>query len=572
MKFTEYSSTIPKMRSAANVLQLEAKRMYLRYRVKELYANADPGKLWSLLLTHRYKRSSATSGEANADDNGGEDLRLDYGGFRAVAYELMFGTSDDLDDGRRHIRKEHYFQHPFLSPGVFLEFGKMSEDSESDGTISAVPLYAYIAKRMLLFRLRVELELCGSVAPTLHSASPTPVDAPRCTPSLTAPQSNGLTVEDLEGFIADLIPNLRIVRDMPPWMLPYYLCHASRKFFFLCDPRGTGAINIDTLMKSDVFSELLRLYESDLQDATIAFPAGTVVEIPKQRFVDVALVNHSDHNIAPIDDGDEEELIRGIVEGHDNEGNVLSDMYRIRVEGESIGADHAGLVVAVPRACVYWTVHTSDSLSPELLAQDNWFSLPLMHRVYEHFTSLDADGDGVLTEIEFARYSNDSYTPLAVHRVFECYVSGGSGGGGGDGDVDIPPPTMDFKGFLNFVVATEHPHTFAAKRYLWRLLDIDDTRSHITIDALRCFTKEVSTMLVKSGLMTETHHISSTSILSEVVDMINPSWHEHVTTGDLDRCKQHAIVLLVLLNFRSFYAYDCREQSAASTNDAYVGS
>jgi hypothetical protein len=569
MKFTEYSSAIPTMRSAANVLQLEAKRMYLRYRVKELYANADPGKLWSLLLVHRHKPSNAAM--SNSDDvSHGEDLRLDYGGFRAVAYELMFGTSEDLDDGHRHIRKQHYFQHPFLSPGVFLEFGKMSDDSESDGTISAVPLYAYVAKRMLLFRLRVELELCGSVAPTLHSASPTPVDAPRCTPSLSAPQSNGLTVEDLEGFVADLIPNLRIVRDMPPWMLPYYLCHASRKFFFLCDPRGTGAINIDTLMKSDVFSELLRLYESDLQDATIAFPAGTVVEIPKHRFVGVALNNTT----TDADEGDEEELIRGTVEGYDNEGNVLSDMYRIRVEGEGIDADHAGLVVAVPRACVYWTAQTSDSLSPELLAQDNWFSLPLMHRVYEHFTSLDADGDGVLTEVEFARYSNDSYTPLAVHRVFECYVSGGGAGSSGDdaGVDEVPPPTMDFKGFLNFVVATEHPHTYASKRYLWRLLDVDDTRSYITTTALRCFTKEVSAMLIKSGLMTESHHISSTSILSEVIDMINPAWHEHITIQDLDRCKQHAIVLLVLLNFRSFYAYDCREQSAASNNDAYVGS
>lgn len=549
MKFTEYAAALPSMRSAASILQLESKRMYLRYRVKELYANADPGKLWTLLLQHRRR--------CDPDD---DDLRLDYKGFRAVAYELMFGSPLDPDDGHRAWRKDVYFRHPFLSPGVFLEFGKVGDNEgrgEDDDTIAAVPLYAYVAKRMLLFRLRVELELCGSVPPTLHSAAPAPADAPRCTPSLTSPESNGLTVEDLEGFISDLIPNLRIVRDMPPWMLPYYLCHASRKFFFLCDVRGTNAISIDTLMKSDVFSELLRLYESDMQDATVAFPVGATVEIPKKRFVDVAVAPSTAEGDDTCDA--EEELVSGVVEGYENEGNLMTDMYRLVVDKRFTGTT-TDVVVAVPRACVYWCADTSESLSPELLAHDNWFSLPLMYRVYQHFTNLDVDGDGVLTESEFACYSNDSYTPLAVHRVFECNVSSADS-----------IPTMDFKGYLNFVVATEHPHTVAAKRYMWRLLDLEDTHSYITTTALRCFTKEVSAMLVTSGLMTEANHISSTSILSEVMDMINPEWHEHITMKDLDRCKQHAIVLLVLLNFRSFYAYDCREQSAASTNDAFVG-
>lgn len=75
-----------------------------------------------------------------------------------------------------------------------------------------------------------------------------------CAPSTSSPLSNGLTQDDIETFINNLIPNLRLVRDIPPWMLPYYLCHASRKFMFMCDVRNVGSLSIDTTMKSEVFS------------------------------------------------------------------------------------------------------------------------------------------------------------------------------------------------------------------------------------------------------------------------------------------------------------------------------
>lgn len=529
MNLVSYSRLSSSTHDAAVAMDLEVKKLYLKHHVKELYGRADPATLWAAILKHRSVTDAAST----------EDMRIDYKGFRSVAYELIFGEQSRLGEAER---QQIFFEHPFLSPEAFLQFEK-----DAGGTVAAVPLYAYAAKRLLLFRLRIELELFATVPPSLLTKEERAVGVVhRLVPSTTSPLSCGLTQDDLELFIAELVPNLRLVRDMPPWMLPYYLCHATRKFFFLCDPRGIGALSIDAIMKSDVFSELLRMYESDMQDATVAFPPGTVVEIPRSK-VDGVLP----------EEGEEEELVPAVVVSYERSGDLLEDEYVLRVQVDTPQEQE----VRLHRGSCYWCPQTSEGLTPELLALDNWFSLPLMHRVYSHFTQLDVDGDGVLTESELRCYSNSSYTRLAVHRVFECYISSSG---------DSSSAAMDYKSYLNFVVATEHPHTHAAARYLWRLLDVEETHSYVTLNALRCFTKEVSSMLVESGLVSATNHISSQSILAEVVDMINPAWHEHVTLRDVERCKQHATVLLILLNFKSFFAYDSREQSAAEATDEFV--
>lgn len=510
-----------------------AKKEYIGSHIHHLYANTNPLALWSAIVKYRVKNNK----QADTIDSY-DELLLTYQGYRDMAYEVIFKVSPaeavtappNVAEWRRSI----YFSHPFLSPAIFFAFVDSTED-----TVSAVSLYAFAAKRLLLFRLRVELELVASTPPSIFvdRAERMVARRPRCQPSSSSPFSNGLTLEDIEAFVADLVPNLRVVRDMPPWMLPYYLCHASRKFMFMCDTRNTGAVSIDGLMKSDVFAELLRMFESDASDAVIAFPHGCIVEIPS------ALTVPHGTTVDPDD------TVSAIVVSFEGEGNELDDMYVV----QPVDSD---VELRLPREKVYWSTASMEYVSPDVLYMDNWFSIALMGRIYEHFTTLDTDDDGVLTEEEFSHYSNDSFTKLAIQRVFECHVSRSG-----------PRHIMDYKTYLNFVIATEHAATRPAMGYIWNLLDLEGTKTHIKISALRCFCKEIAKELIRCGLMV---NISAQSILSEIVDMINPKWHEWITFEDIELSGQQATVLPILLSYRNFFAYDCREQTAASANDEYA--
>lgn len=540
-----------------------AKRAYLGERFANLCVSTNPTSLWNSMVKHRMTdaatgKSSAGAGCGDDDSKGGEavaesydDLHLTFEGFCAVAYELLFNTS--LESNAKDplptqtLRKRLFFSHPFLSPAVFLGFSRSDRD-----TVPAVPLYAFVAKRLLLFRLRVELELAASVPPPFFRTQPS--HQLPCPPSASSPLSNGLAQEDLEAFISDLVPHLRLVRDMPPWMLPYYLCHASRKFFFMCDTRHVGALSIETVMKSDVFSELLRLFESDPRDAFTVYPERCPVEVCS-RLVDPG---------AAADD-----TTPGTVVAFENDGVEADDLYTVQVAagfteddgeaGRPTATRRESLqTVRVRRDMVYFNSAAVDYLGHEQLNMDNWFSLPLMCRIYEHFTSLDQDADGVLTVEELAHYSNDSFTRLAIERTFECHVPHSSA-----------RHIMDYKTYLNFVIATEHAATRPAMKYIWAILDLDGTKSLIKTSTLHCFCKEIANALLEKGMMAD---ISPQSILSEIVDMINPKWHEWITFEDMERSGQQATVLPILLSYRNFFAYDCREQTAAVSSDEYAES
>ncbi|KEG09149.1 hypothetical protein DQ04_05721050 [Trypanosoma grayi] len=508
----------------------EARRQYLATHVAQLYANTNPAELWSKIVKFREQKDADSGDSLESYD----ELRLSYDGYRNMVHSLIFHITPEEEKTapakEREARKRLYFNHPFLSPSTFLAFVRAE-----DGTIPAVPLYAFAAKRLLLYRLRIELELVARVPPpSLQDPAARVTSRLLCPPSASSPLSNGLTQENIESFLCELVPNLRLVRDMPPWMQPYYLCHASRKFMFMCDTRRTGAISIERMMKSDVFSELLRMFESDAHDAITVFPEGCTVDVA------MTLV---------AADAAEDDTVPALVISFEGEGNDPDDMYTVKTLTEDA-------VLNVRRCQLYWNSGAMEFLTPDVLSMDNWFSLALMSRIYEHFTSLDLDGDGVLTADELSRYSDASFTRLVIDRTFECHVPQ-------NGRRHI----MDYKTYLDFVIATEHAATLPAMKYIWSILDLEETKSFVTVETLRCFCKEIANELIVNGLMTD---ISAQSILSEVIDMINPKWHEWVELEDIVRSGHQATVLPILLSYRNFYAYDCREQTAAAANDEYA--
>jgi serine/threonine-protein phosphatase 2A regulatory subunit B'' len=90
-------------------------------------------------------------------------------------------------------------------------------------------------------------------------------------------------------------------------------------------------------------------------------------------------------------------------------------------------------------------------------ALGNWFSVQSSLRVYDNYLRLDQDRNGMLKKEELARYS-PGLTNIFIDRVFEEYQTY-------EGE-------MDYKNFLDFVLAMENKKSPQSLQYFWRILDV----------------------------------------------------------------------------------------------------
>lgn len=227
--------------------ELEEKRKILQM---ELQKQLEPNAVWDAFVQHRWIPPTDTAQQHPLDSIDYSDLRLSYAGYRSAVMQLLSSLAGAAGSGASTDLDVVYLEHPYLSPRTFTSFPRDRME-----TISTVELFTYVARKTLLFEMRCRLELCA-----------------------TGPH-NYLTQDDLEQFLTELVPNLRLVRDMPPWMLPYYLCHASQKFMFMLDTAGVGHVSTDRVLQSDVLTELLRLFESIVAEAMVAYPVSCTVAV-----------------------------------------------------------------------------------------------------------------------------------------------------------------------------------------------------------------------------------------------------------------------------------------------------
>lgn len=78
-------------------------------------------------------------------------------------------------------------------------------------------------------------------------------------------------------------------------------------------------------------------------------------------------------------------------------------------------------------------------------------------RVYEKYIKLDSDHNGLLKKTELAKYSW-GFTKVFIDRVFEEYQTF-------EGE-------MDYKIFLDFVLAIENKKTPQSMQYFWKAIYI----------------------------------------------------------------------------------------------------
>lgn len=282
---------------------------------------------------------------------------------------------------------------------------------------------------------------------------------------------------EIENYIFAAIPGIPELTTLQENFYPFYVYTATRSFFFFLDPNRTGRISLRALVGSRVFAEWLRILPAGHADLG---PCG-------QR--------------APADEG-----------------------------AASPSPPH------VPGASVS---PVSASVEGEDGTRANWFSAASALSVYSAYLSLDADQNGMLSLAEVAAFGSWQYTRAFAARVFdECQTYATSAP---DADGAAAHAEIDYKLYLDIVLATENRGSWPALRFYFRLLDLYHVGSFGAAEIL-FFYSHIQERLRERG-----HEpVDAANVTNEILDMVHPVTPGRITLEDLRRCKVGATVCSML--------------------------
>ena len=145
----------------------------------------------------------------------------------------------------------------------------------------------------------------------------------------------------------------------------------------------------------------------------------------------------------------------------------------------------------------------------------------------------------MLKKTELARYA-PGLTQIFIDRVFEEFQTF-------EGE-------MDYKTFLDFVLAMENKKSPQALHYFWRVLDVYH-KGAIDTFVINMFFRQVITKL-EQKIQTE---YKIDDLKDELWDMAKPASPHCITLQDLIKCGVGHIVVSMLVDAKAFYDYDQRE-------------
>jgi serine/threonine-protein phosphatase 2A regulatory subunit B'' len=181
---------------------------------------------------------------------------------------------------------------------------------------------------------------------------------------------------------------------------------------------------------------------------------------------------------------------------------------------------------------------------PKDAQEMNWFSAPSALSVYGHYLNLDKDHNGMLSKKELAGYGSGTLTSVFLERVFaECLTYDGE---------------MDYKTYLDFVLALENRQEPQSLAYLFRILDVEH-QGYLTAFTLNYFFKGIQEQILQ-------HHqepINFEDMKDEIFDMIKPQEPTRISVKDLVSCGQGETVMSILIEFHRFWSYENRETMVA---------
>lgn len=186
---------------------------------------------------------------------------------------------------------------------------------------------------------------------------------------------------------------------------------------------------------------------------------------------------------------------------------------------------------------------------PMELQEQNWFSAASALRVYGQYLNLDRDHNGMLSINELAGYGSGTLTRAFLQRVFQqCLTYDGE---------------MDYKTYLDLVLALENRKQPAALAYLFRVLDINSV-GYLDAFTLNYFFKAIQEQMVAHGA----EPVNFDDVKDEIFDMVRPEDPSRITLQDLIRSGHGHTAVSILLELHGFWAYENREALAAAGDHA----
>lgn len=185
--------------------------------------------------------------------------------------------------------------------------------------------------------------------------------------------------------------------------------------------------------------------------------------------------------------------------------------------------------------------------------ESNWFSAQSALRVYGQYLNLDEDHNGMLSKQELSRYGSGTLTDVFLDRVFqECVTYSGE---------------MDYKSYLDFVLALENRSEPQALQYLFRILDIKQ-KGFLNPFDINYFFRAIQKQLKKYG-----HEpVSLRDIQDEIYDMIKPVDPFKITLVDLINSGHGETVTNILIDLNSFWSHENRESLVVEPQNSQASS
>jgi len=180
-------------------------------------------------------------------------------------------------------------------------------------------------------------------------------------------------------------------------------------------------------------------------------------------------------------------------------------------------------------------------------AAQNWFSMQSALKVYGAYLELDVDQNGMLSKNELSRFGSGMLTDVFIDRVFDEIQT--------YRDAETGEREMDYKAFLDFVLAMENKSTKQAIQHFWKLIDINHN-DRLDGFVITYFFRAI-VRLLQSKKFDITVNVDD--VKDEIFDMAEPRVPGVITMEDLIRCRQGGTVLSMLIDAAAFWRYDNRE-------------
>lgn len=170
-------------------------------------------------------------------------------------------------------------------------------------------------------------------------------------------------------------------------------------------------------------------------------------------------------------------------------------------------------------------------------------------KIPKFLDSLSASNVFEIMYLIFIYFNQGTLTDVFLDRVFqECVTYGGE---------------MDYKSYLDFIIALENRSEPQALQYIFRILDIKQ-KGHLNAFDLNFFFRAIQKQLKKYG-----HEpVPFKDVQDEIFDMIKPTDPYAITLVDLINSGHGETVTNILIDLNSFWTHENRESLVAEPSSS----